>query len=273
MSEPRKPIFPVAETPITSPTWLKGGGEGAAPVQSLIDRLETGAEDPPARAAPAAAGAPRPAPKEPARKPPPPREPRKDPAIKAREQREERDRPPPPPRMPKMSSLGALVPGGRSVMPPAFDSADFRHEGGMNAFAEAVTELAIARASVLASVESDLLDLSLQIASAIVETEVEHNPELHSTLVRAALRTLGDFSRVRIRTSREAFGALVEHMGSANFEMNGIAVELIADASIPGLGCIIDEEQVRVDATVAERLRSVRIAFEDERRRRPGDLE
>jgi flagellar biosynthesis/type III secretory pathway protein FliH len=49
-----------------------------------------------------------------------------------------------------------------------------------------------------------------------------------------------------------------------------VQVELVADGSIPGLGCVIDEEQVRVDATVAERLRSVRIAFEDERRRRPG---
>jgi len=52
-----------------------------------------------------------------------------------------------------------------------------------------VTELAIARASVLSTVEGSLLDLSLQIANAIIEREVERDPELQSER-GAALRAL-----------------------------------------------------------------------------------
>jgi hypothetical protein len=262
MSEQRRGagVFPTSEEPITTPAWLRG--EAAQPVENLVDRLKPDAGQP---APQAAEREPRPD----APLPPPPRKPgqRKERAKPAQ------DRAPPAPRVPKVAGIGALAPGARSIVPPALDGHDARLEGGMNAFAEAVTELAIARSSVLAAVEGDLLDLSLKIAEAIIESEVEQNTELHTVLVRAALRSLGDCSHVRMRTSQETFGALVEHMGSATFEMNGIAVELVADSTIPGLGCVIDEEHARVDATVAERLRSVRIAFEDERRRRPGGLE
>jgi hypothetical protein len=260
MSEQRRGLFPVANEPISTPAWLRG--EGAKPIENLVNRLEADAAQPALTPAPAAEREP------PAEAPPPPRNP---------DGRKERpkpapDRPQPAPRVPKAAGIGALAPGGRSI-PPAQGGKDARLEGGINAFAEAVTELAIARSSVLAAVEGDLLDLSLRIAEAIIEGQVAQDPALHLVLVRAALRSLGECSHVRIRTSHEAFGALVQHMGGAKFELNGIAVELVADPSIPGLGCVIDEEHARVDATVGERLRSVRIAFEDERRRRPGGQE
>jgi hypothetical protein len=259
MSEQRRGLFPVANEPITTPAWLRG--DGAQPVENLVTRLEANPGQPALTPAPAA--------REPqADAPPPPRNP---------DSRKERPKAAPEraqsaPRGPKAAGVGALVPGGRSI-PPAQGGKDARVDAGVNAFAEAVTELAIARSSVLAAVEGDLLDLSLRIAEAIIEGQVAQDPALHVVLVRAALRSLGDCSHVRIRTSHESFGALVQHLGGSSFELNGIAVELVADSSIPGLGCVIDEEHARVDATVGERLRSVRIAFEDERRRRPGGVE
>jgi hypothetical protein len=260
MSEQRRGLFPVVDEPITTPAWLRG--ESTQPVEDLVGRLKHEPGQP--ASSPAAAAAPEPRTEEPApARSPVPRKDRPKPAP---------DRPPSAPRAPKAAGIGALAPGGRSI-PPAQGAKDARLDDGVNAFAEAVTELAIARSSVLAAVEGDLLDLSLRIAEAIVEGQVAQDPALHLVLVRAALRSLGECSHVRIRTSHEAFGALVQHMGGAKFELNGIAVELVADPGIPGLGCVIDEEHARVDATVGERLRSVRIAFEDERRRRPGGLE
>jgi len=261
MSEQRRGLFPLANEPITTPAWLRG--EGAQPVENLVGLLKHDPGQP--VAAPAAAAAPEP----PAEAPAPPR----NPAPRKERPKPAPDRAPSAPRAPKAAAgIGSLAPGGRSIPPPQ-SGKDARLDAGVSAFAEAVTELAIARSSVLAAVEGDLLDLSLRIAEAMIEGQVAQDPALHLVLVRAALRSLGDCSHVRIRTSHEAFGALVQHMGGAKFELNGIAVELVADPSIPGLGCVIDEEHARVDATVGERLRSVRIAFEDERRRRPGGLE
>jgi len=160
MSEHRRAIFPVSGEQITTPAWLRG--EGTQPVENLVDRLNSGA------------GAPAPAPPPEARAdaplPPPPRKP----AERKEKPKPAQNRPPAAQqRAPKAGGIGALAPGARSIVPPAMDGNDARLEGGMNAFAEAVTELAIARASVLAAVEGDLLDLSLRIAEAIIEEVIQ----------------------------------------------------------------------------------------------------
>jgi len=178
-----------------------------------------------------------------------------------------------PSRLPPPPGLGGLLPGGRSNPPPANDAASGPLDVRLEAFATAAVELAIARASTLASLEGQLLDLAIDIASAIIDREVELDSELHGVLARAALRTLGDCTRATLRTSPEAFVAVTEYIGGERQEINGVRIEVIADGSIPGLGCIVDAEHVRVDASVKERLRAVRVAFEDDRRRKHGGFE
>jgi hypothetical protein len=264
MSKPRPLNLPVVGGHVTAPDWVRG--EGAPEVEPLLERLNREESSQPL-VIPKAPRAARETPLEKPRKPKREAPRRQEPEAADLDLDAERR----PPRANRAISLGSLVPGGRSIVPPPMhDLPNLQGDGHAQAFADAVTELGIARAAVLSTVEGDLLDLSLAIASAIVETEVQLNPELHLTLVRSALRALGDCTRARLRTSPEAFKTIVSRMGAESFEMSGVDVQLVADASIPGLGCVIDEEQVRVDATVAERLRSVRIAFEDERRRRPA---
>jgi hypothetical protein len=176
-------------------------------------------------------------------------------------------------RLPAPPGLGAFAPGARSNPPPANDAAGERLDDRISAFAAAAIELAIARAAALSLAEGQLLDLAIEIAAAVIDHEVERDPELHSALARAALRTLGDCSRATLRTSPDAFHAIRESMGGERIELGGVRIEIVSDPSIPGLGCIVDAEHVRVDATVVERLRAVRIAFEDERRRRAGGIE
>ncbi|HTU62316.1 MAG TPA: FliH/SctL family protein, partial [Polyangiales bacterium] len=131
----------------------------------------------------------------------------------------------------------------------------------------AALELAVARTATLTVLEGQLLDLSIEIAESLIERELEQHPELHSTLARAALASLGDADRVTLRTSPDAFEAICQQLGGPETTVNGVHVTVHADDTIPGLGCIVDGESVRIDATVAERLRAVRRAFEDERRK------
>jgi flagellar assembly protein FliH len=167
---------------------------------------------------------------------------------------------PPPPK------LGSLIPGARSA-PPANDVGLELLQEQREAFTNAALELSIARAATLTELEGQLLDLSIVIASALIERELEQDPTLHSTLARAALASIGDTGRVTLSTSPNAFEAICQTLGGPETTINGVHVTVHADDSIPGLGCVVDGEHVRVDATVAERLRAVRRAFEDERRK------
>lgn len=247
MSNARPLVLPVMETSVQVPEWLRTGGHPA--VEPLISQL-TG-ETTPGRA-----------------------ESRQEhdlhggPDEHAGESSDANPSPLPPP-----PSLGSLLPGGRSNPPPANDAASGPVDVRVETFAAAAIELAIARTSTLATLEGQLLDLAIDIASAIIDREVELDSELHCVLARAALRTLGNCARATLRTSPEAFAAVTEYIGGEHLEIAGVRVEIIADASIPGLGCIVDADHVRVDASVSARLRAVRIAFEDERRRKLGSLE
>jgi hypothetical protein len=256
MSDVRPLVLKVMEEPAKATGWLNA--TSPSEVQPLTSLLK-GGQPAAARPAPAAEPQPRVAPRAP--------EPDHGHAEPDESGEIRISRLPPPP------GGGVLAPGARSNPPPANDAAHERLEDRVKAFAAAAIELAIARAAALASVEGQLLDLAIEIASALIEHEVEVDPVLHSALAHAALRTLGDCARATLRTSPDAFFAIRESMGGERVDVDGVRVEIVSDASIPGLGCIVDAEHVRVDATVVERLRAVRIAFEDDRRRRAGGNE
>lgn len=288
MSDRRaKPVqFPVLnDAPPKRPAWLEDGQ--GAPIRKLFQTADDEprpaslspndrprpSEMPPANnnaSPPSAAAQPAPAPAPQAAPPAPAPAPQRAAAEPAPAEPGEQDhnlevwsKLPPPPR------LGSLIPGARSAPPPAAAndiSLELLHEQ-REAFTNAALELAIARAATLAVMEGQLLDLSLEIASALIERAVEQEPELHTRLARAALASLGDSDRVTLRTSPDAFEAICQTLGGPEATLSGVHVAVHADDSIPGLGCIVDGESVRIDATVAERLRAVRRAFEDERRK------
>lgn len=174
---------------------------------------------------------------------------------------------PPPPK------LGSLIPGARSAPPHANDHSYALMQEHAEAFANAAIELAIARAATVSLLEGQLLDLSIEIASALIEREVEREPKLHATLARAALASLGDAQRVTLRTSPDAFETIRQTLGGAEATVRGVQLQVLNDPTIPGLGCVVDGDNMRIDATVSERLRAVRRAFEEERRKNAESVE
>ncbi|MBI2893695.1 MAG: hypothetical protein HYY06_09100 [Deltaproteobacteria bacterium] len=135
------------------------------------------------------------------------------------------------------------------------------------AFARAAAELGAARAQVLSSVEGQLLELAVAIASSVIDREIEVDPELHGSLARAALATLGSAPGARLRASRDAHAAIVAVFGSPTVTMDGLTVQVTMDPALEGLGCIAENEHTRVDGRIGERLRAVLRSLEDERRR------
>lgn len=167
---------------------------------------------------------------------------------------------------------------GRSLPPPAViisrppPSGDAHEEIGavseeQRAFARATLELASLRARTLLGIESELLALAVGIASAILEREIEADPELHGTLARAAIAALGDVSSARLRASREAYRAISEAYGEAALDVDGVRVQVVLDHSLQGLGVVAEAGASRVDGRIGERLGAVRRALEAEHRR------
>lgn len=264
MSNPRNHQFPSIDRPVNSPNWLQRKGTPGEDVKTLVSLLQ-GDPQPPKHANEPPSAAPPPTP------PPPPRTHESE-LPPHEQQMAQLEMPEDPGRLPGPPRLGSLVPGGRSNPPPAHMRDDGMHERNQ-AFASAAIELSIARAATLAVLEGQLLDLAIEVAEALIEKEVEADPKLHSALARAALQSLGDSTQVTLRTSPEGFEAITSALGGTDVEVRGVRVQIVADQTIPGLGCVVDGDNVRVDASVSERLRAVRRAFEEERRRAAESVE
>ena len=267
MSEPKRALFPNVDQPAHAPAWLDEGRQ--AQITPLFQQDPEPAAPPPGMSAPPQQE--RPAAQPPHQQPPQPRaaapQPQPQPAPEMPLEERALSRLPPPPK------LDSLIPGGRSAPPPANDTGYAMMREHAEAFANAAIELGIARAATLAVLEGQLLDLSIEIASALIEREIDREPELHATLARAALNSLGDATQVMLRTSPDAFHHVCDALGGEHAEVRGVRVSIVSDATIPGLGCVVDGENMRVDATISERLRAVRRAFEEERRKTAESVE
>lgn len=174
---------------------------------------------------------------------------------------------PPPGVVPQIGGFG----GGAAAIDGAIHAAREAEHAAQErgaAFAQAALEMAAARNRMAAEIEAQALDLAIDIAGAIVEKEVEHDPEIHRAFARAALSSLGDLTHVKLRASREAYAAIMDAFGNTSVEIDGTMIHIQLDPTLEGLGCIAENEHVRVDGRLPERLRNVRRAIQEERRRR-----
>jgi vacuolar-type H+-ATPase subunit E/Vma4 len=275
MSNTPRHQFPPLQKPANTPAWLSRKGAANDDVKTLVSLLQGDPQPPKPQPEPPSAASQTPAPSYPPESErPAPGQPQPAHAQPQPQLNQPIDMPDDAPigRLPGPPRMGSLVPGGRSNPPPANDQSDGMMDA-IQAFASAAIELSIARAATLAVLEGQLLDLSIEVAEALIEREVEADPTLHAALARAALQSLGDSTHVTLRSSPDGFEAIVAALGGSEVEVRGVRVQIVSDPTIPGLGCVVDGDSVRVDASVGERLRAVRRAFEEERRRAAENVE
>lgn len=143
-----------------------------------------------------------------------------------------------------------------SIAPPTRDA------GVERELREAALALVRARPDVLASVESELLALAVDIATVLVEDELSRRPELHRALVRAALDGLEPGGGVRVRATRATYDALLEAFDQASVDAGRGRVSVELDASLEGAGAIVDVQGASIDGRAAPRLEALRGALE-----------
>lgn len=135
-------------------------------------------------------------------------------------------------------------------------------------FAEGVVRLALSERRAFLEAEESMLRLSVEIARALIDDELSARPELHRSLVRAAIAAIGDDGPVRVRASRNAYEAILDHFGTAKLDVEGARVDISLDAALDGLGVVVDRGEARVDGRVEARLEEVRRALVEARRQK-----
>lgn len=167
---------------------------------------------------------------------------------------------------PQIGTLDAAGSSGPGPVPPRETETT---PGVPPALTAAIEALTAARAELFAQAEGELVELAVEIARSVLGTELETRPELHRTLVRAALDVLRGESAPRVRLSPEAFDAILAVTGSRVLETQGHHVQLEPDPQLRGAGAVLDGGSASVDGRLDTRLDRVRDALLVARRATP----
>ncbi|MET0339906.1 MAG: FliH/SctL family protein [Polyangiales bacterium] len=193
--------------------------------------------------------------------------------------------PPPGPNAPRRPSLPprfsapppqvmiSRPPPRAESLPPAPPAPEPITPAEVEQFALAALELGSLRARILLQAETQVLELAVAIAEAIIERQVELDPAIHETLARAAVAVLGDTSTAKLRVSRAAYKVISELHGEPAVDVEGVRVEMSIDNSLDGLSVVAESGASRVDGRLSERLGAVLRAIEAEHRRKDAGEE
>jgi flagellar assembly protein FliH len=118
--------------------------------------------------------------------------------------------------------------------------------------AGAVQGIVQLRTQVIFDARSDLLQLSLQIARRVIHREVTVAPDVLAGIVRVLLETLAarDVFRIRLHPSQYQVVESELHRCSRD----GATPALVADASLPPGGCVVETISGEIDAGIDAQL-------------------
>lgn len=114
-------------------------------------------------------------------------------------------------------------------------------------FAETLLELSNLSAEIVSHVESDLVELAMQIAKKVVRREVSVDRDIALTLVRVSLSKLNQRTAAKVHLNPEDLSFVQKHNDELDFRGT---LELIEDPSISVGGCLIHTENGDVDARI-----------------------
>jgi flagellar biosynthesis/type III secretory pathway protein FliH len=136
---------------------------------------------------------------------------------------------------------------------------------GLQAAAEQLgarlAELAEAQVAWLARAESEALDLAVEMARRILGRELRADPAAVLAGAGEALRVAGPVRRLRVRLHPDAVAQLRHRSSALAGQVEGRALELVADpALVPG-DVVVETEAGQVDGRVERRLELFRAAL------------
>jgi flagellar assembly protein FliH len=126
--------------------------------------------------------------------------------------------------------------------------------------AQAAAQVSASRTDVIRRAETDILQLSIEIARRILHRELSIDPAALSALIRAALDKLASqqVSRVRVHPDQEQLvRASLAQIGRDS------DIEVTSDATQPRGGALFETDSGSLDASVETQLREIERGFAD----------
>lgn len=126
--------------------------------------------------------------------------------------------------------------------------------------AQAAAQVSASRTDVIRRAETDILQLSIEIARRILHRELSIDPAALSALIRAALDKLASqqVSRVRVHPDQEqVVRASLAQIGRDS------DIEVVSDATQPRGGALFETDSGSLDASVETQLREIERGFAD----------
>lgn len=122
-------------------------------------------------------------------------------------------------------------------------------------FAETLQQLSVLREEISARVETDLVELALEIAKKIVGREVTVDREIALTLVKVSLKKLNSRAPfAQIHLSPEDYAFIDARREQIDFRGS---LELIEDRSISPGGCLVHTDTGEVDARIESQFEEI----------------
>jgi flagellar assembly protein FliH len=129
-------------------------------------------------------------------------------------------------------------------------------------FVRALEELVAFRARLRDGYERELLQVALGVARKVVQQELAERPEIWLGMIRAAVRRAVERERVVVRVAEPLATFLRERTPALRALVEDVEdLEVVADASLPPGGCVVQGRLAEVDIGVDTQLEAVGAAL------------
>lgn len=125
---------------------------------------------------------------------------------------------------------------------------------------QAISELRRTSERLGAEIGSTALEIGYLLARRIIEAELKSDPELPLSLIRSAIRRLGECQKVTVRlcpADRDTIAALAGE-GDATLGLPLTSIELIPDTNLSPGDAIVESDTGMVDGRLGTRLEELR---------------
>lgn len=105
--------------------------------------------------------------------------------------------------------------------------------------------------------EPELHRVVMEIATTVIKRQVEVEPEVIVSQVRAALDALSNAAWVRVRVNPMHLPRIAEANLQAEYGVRAESIEYVGDASLTPGGCVAEAPGARIDATIESQIERV----------------
>ncbi|QAT50691.1 hypothetical protein EQM14_13485 [Caproiciproducens sp. NJN-50] len=155
--------------------------------------------------------------------------------------------------------------GMRQGLSEGAKKAEAENRQCLNELGEMIQSVEKSKTEILSKFESDLKDLAVTIARAIVKKELETDPKTLHTIIQNAVDSYRNQAWVRIYVSGNTANLLTKADVSIAQELQAVSdrVKVVVTTGISDESCVIEMPDQVIDAGIDTQLRKIQSALEE----------